>query len=35
VSVSRQADGKVHLIADVRNEAGLPLPGSRLDLTPR
>ena len=35
VRVARQADGKVHLMADVRNEAGLPLPGSLLDLTPR
>jgi phosphodiesterase/alkaline phosphatase D-like protein len=35
VRIARQADGKVHLIADVRNEAGLPLPGSLLDLTPR
>ena len=30
-----QADGTVHLFADVRNEAGLPLPGSLLDLIPR
>ena len=35
VRIARQADGKVHLIADVRNEAGLPLPGSLLDLIPR
>jgi alkaline phosphatase D len=35
VRVARQADGKVHLMADVRDEAGLPLPGSFLDLTPR
>jgi alkaline phosphatase D len=35
VRIARQADGTVHLMADVRNEAGLPLPGSVLDLTPR
>ena len=35
IRIARQADGKVHLIGDVRNEAGLPLPGSLLDLTPR
>jgi hypothetical protein len=35
VRVARQADGKVHLIADVRNEAGVALPESVLDLTPR
>ena len=35
VRIARQADGKVHLIADVRNDAGLPLPGSLLDLIPR
>lgn len=35
IRVSRQADGKVHLIGDVRNENGVPLPGSLLDLSPR
>ena len=35
IRVAVQADGKVHLQGDVRNEHGLPLPGSPLDLTPR
>ena len=34
VRIETQADGKVHLVADVRGENGLPRPGSHLDLTP-
>jgi hypothetical protein len=33
--IGEQADGKVHLVADVRGADGLPRPGSLLDLTPR
>lgn len=35
VRIARQADGKVHLIADVRDENGVTRPGSTLDLTPQ
>ena len=35
VRIERQADGKVHLVADVRGVDGLPRPGSHLDLTPQ
>jgi alkaline phosphatase D len=34
VRIERQADGLVHLLADVRGEDGQPRPGSLLDLTP-
>ena len=35
VRVGEQADGKVHLVADVRGADGAPRPGSLLDLAPR
>ena len=35
VRVARQADGRVHLVADVRAANGVPRPGSQLDLTPQ
>jgi hypothetical protein len=34
IRLERQADGLVHLLADVRSEDGLPRPGSALDLRP-
>jgi hypothetical protein len=34
VRIQRQPDGKVHLLADVRDSGGVPRPGSQLDLTP-
>lgn len=34
VRLQKGADGKTHLISDVRGENGLPRPGSQLDLTP-
>jgi alkaline phosphatase D len=35
VRIERQADGKVHLVADVRGADGSPRPGSHLDLMPQ
>ena len=35
VQIGRQADGAVHLIADVRGVDGQPRAGSRVDLTPQ
>lgn len=35
VRIEQQADGRVHLVADVRGADGLPRPGSHLDLTPQ
>jgi len=35
VRINRQSDGKVHLVADVRDEHGVQRPGSVLDLTPQ
>lgn len=35
VRIEPQADGKVHLVADVRGADGVPRPGSHLDLTPQ
>jgi alkaline phosphatase D len=35
VTIGKQADGKVHFIADARGEDGLQRPGSVLDLTPQ
>jgi hypothetical protein len=32
IQIQQGADGKVHLIADIRGEDGQPRPGSRLDL---
>ena len=34
VRISEHADGKIHLVADVRGPDGAPRPGSLLDLTP-
>jgi alkaline phosphatase D len=34
VRIERQADGQVHLLAEVRDEEGQPRPGSLLDLRP-
>ena len=34
VTVGRQADGKVHLTADIRDQHGVARPGSVLDLSP-
>ena len=33
-TVAKQADGKVHLTADARDEHGVVRPGSVLDLSP-
>lgn len=35
VRIEPAADGTIHLIADLRDEDGLPRPGSLLDLAPR
>ena len=35
VLIEEQADGLMHLYADVRGEDGQPRPGSELDLAPR
>ena len=35
VRIAPQADGKMHLVADVRDVNGVPRPGSHLDLTPQ
>jgi hypothetical protein len=33
--IAAQSDGKVHFVADVRDEHGVRRPGSLVDLTPR